>query len=34
MEEQKKFILSKVVNAFIAFVSTLVGILLGNGVGM
>lgn len=34
MNETKKFIMSKVVNAVIAFVSALAGILLGGGAGV
>lgn len=34
MNETKKFILSKVVNAILVFASTLAGILLGGGAGV
>lgn len=33
MNETKKFVLSKIVNAVIVFVSTIAGILLGGGAG-
>lgn len=32
MEDNKKFVLSKIINAVIGFVSALAGILLGNGI--
>lgn len=33
MNETKKFILSKVINAILVCISTIAGVLLGNGAG-